>query len=146
MGEYEEMRRELAGKSVMYLGTAPKKVKNKILSSLEQNYGCNVIASSFELSRDDLMRRDIDNAMEANEKPDMFLIEIKARGVEGAKYIREKYGVPCKYLNNIPVEVDRCGNRVEKNKNLDSVILEALNRGVERFNKREGATFPLMNL
>lgn len=144
MGDYEDMKKELAGKPVMYLGTAPKHVKDKILSSLEKNYGCKVISASFELSRDDLMRRDIDSAMKADEKPDMFLIEIKARGVEGAKYIRETYGVPCKYLNNIPVEVDKLGNRIEGNKNLDRTILEALNRGVERFNNRENKSFPLM--
>ena len=144
MGDYEDMKKELSGKYVMYLGTAPKKVKDKILLSLEKNYGCNVIASSFELSRDDLMRRDIDNAMKAGEKPDMFLVEIKARGVEGVRYIRENYGVQCKYLNNIPVEVDRYGHRVENNRNLDRLILEALNRGAERFNKREDKNFPLM--
>ncbi|HPZ06481.1 MAG TPA: hypothetical protein PL110_00075 [Candidatus Eremiobacteraeota bacterium] len=143
IGDVNNVRKEVEGKKIMYLGTAPKKVKDKLLYSLEKNYGCNVVASSFDLARDDLMRYDIDEAMK-EEKPEIFLIEIKARGVEGAKYIREKYGSPCKYLNNIPVEVDKEGNQIKGNVNLDETILEALNRGVVRFNKRTEKNFPVL--
>ena len=73
-------------------------------------------------------------------------MEIKARGVEGAKYIRENYHAPVYYVNNIPCQVDSDGNRLPDNSDMDKKIIQALNKAVERYNSRMEKSFPVCKL
>jgi len=63
--------------------------------------------------------------------PEVFLMEIKARGVEGAGYIRKTYGTPVLYVNNVPRQVDSSGAIMADNTALDREIINALNRAVQ---------------
>lgn len=136
----------LRGKRVACFTTAPPKVEGRIRLALERDYGVRVGWMSFTLARHQAMREDIDRMMGAAAPPEAFLIEIKARGVEGAKYIRERYGVPVHYINNIPRHVGPDGLPMPDNRELDHAILQMLNRAVERFNHRRGESFPLSAL
>jgi len=133
----------LAGKRAAYLTTAPRNVEKRLAAALERAYGVKVVKVGFSLTRDSQMRAEIDSMMAEPAPPEVFLIEIKARGVEGARYIREKYGLPVMYVNNIPRHVDKSDNAFPDNSGLDRMILEALDLAVDRYNKRCGAKFPL---
>jgi len=93
-----------------------------------------VTGVSHNLNRDELMRRDIQQAMSGSEPPEVFFIEIKARGVEGARFIHETYGVPFHYMNNVPHEVDSSGNLLPGNRRLNEETLRVAELGAERFN------------
>jgi predicted GTPase len=143
IGSSAEIKAVLGGKKVALFTTAPKIVEKRLSTALERDYGVQVVKTSFTLARHHAMIAEIDELMKSSSRPEVFLMEIKARGVEGAGYIRKKYGVPVLYVNNVPRQVDSTGAVLADNTGLDSEIVKALNRSVERFNKREGKAFPL---
>ena len=136
----------LKGKRAAYFTTAPPNVEKRLAGALEHRYGVKVVKTSFTLARHTAMVADIDSLMKSPNPPEVFLIEIKARGVEGAGYIHENYGLPVHYVNNVPCQVDSAGKRLADNDDLDAEILRALNRAVERFNSAHGAAFPRCRL
>ncbi len=133
----------LAGKRIAYLTTAPRIVEKRLAAALERSYGVRVARVGFSLTRDSQMRAEIDELMSLPQPPEAFLIEIKARGVEGARYIRDKYGIPVLYVNNIPRHVDSSGAPHPNNRILDRMIVDALDNAAARYNRRTGAAFPL---
>lgn len=133
----------LKGKLAAYFTTAPQAVEKKLAAALERSYSVKVGWVSFTLTRNKAMQEAIDTLMGSASPPEVFLMEIKARGVEGAKYIRDKYKRPVVYTNNIPCQVDSSGRRMTDNRELDRRIIEALNKAVERYNSRTGGSFPL---
>ena len=146
IGSSSEVHAALKGKKVALFTTAPQIVEKRLENALERDYGVEVLKTSFTLARHHAMIAEIDELMKSASPPDVFLMEIKARGVEGAGYIRKTYGVPVLYVNNVPRQVDGNGAVMADNSALDAEMIEALNRGVERFNKREGKSFPLCKL
>lgn len=136
----------LRGRSVAFFTTAPKNVEKRLALALENVYGVKVKRICFSLARDDRMRADIDELMADSRPPDLFLMEIKARGVEGARYAREKHGRGVMYVNNIPRHVGADGNAMRDNSGLDRLILDALNKAVRRYNAREGTWFPVWGI
>jgi predicted GTPase len=141
-----EAVKSLAGRRAAYFTTAPRSVEKKLALALERVCGVKVERVSFSLTRDKEMRAEIDSMMSGPGAPEVFLIEIKARGVEGARYIRERYSRPVMYVNNIPRQVDADCRALADNRGIDRAILGALNRSVERYNGREGAIFPLCDI
>ncbi len=121
-------------------------MEKRLAEALVNNYNLHSVRVSFSLTRDQVMRAEIDRLMAADETPEVFLIEIKARGVEGAKYVREKYGTPVFYVNNVPRQVGSDGQRMPDNSQMDELVVKALNLSVERFNQRKGTDFPLCKL
>jgi len=146
MGDPEEIASVVKGKRAAYFTTAPQSVEKRLAGALASGYELNSVLVSFSLTRDQLMRAEMDEMMAAKNAPEVFLIEIKARGVEGAGYIQEKYGTPVFYVNNVPRQVDKTGARMPDNSQMDELIVRALNSSVERFNQRKGADFQLCKL
>ena len=146
IGDPAKIEPALKGKRSAYFTTAPQIVEKRLTTALERDYGVKIGKVSFTLARHQAMQDDIDELMKSASAPEVFLMEIKARGVEGAKYIREKYGTPVFYVNNIPCQVDSDGNRMPDNSDLDRKIVEALNKAVERFNSGMKADFPVCRL
>ena len=146
IGAPAEITPLLKCKRAAYFTTAPKNVEKRLSAALERAYGVQMQRVSFTLARHQAMQQDIDELMKSPSPPEVFLIEIKARGVEGAKYIHEKYGIPVLYVNNVPCQVDSGGRRMKDNGDLDRTILQVLNTAVERYNQRLNATFPICPL
>ncbi|HUU27075.1 MAG TPA: hypothetical protein VM123_04615 [archaeon] len=146
IGDPEALNTGVKGKRVALFTTAPKIVEKKLAEALVRSWDVEVQRVCFTLTRNKAMQEDIDSLMSSSSPPDVFLMEIKARGVEGAKYIRDKYHKPVFYVNNIPCQVDDAGDRKPDNSDLDRTIAEALNKAVERFNTRKKASFPLCPL
>lgn len=146
IGDPAKINPALKGKRAAYFTTAPQIVEKRLATALERDYGVRIEKVSFTLARHQAMQNEIDELMKGASAPEVFLMEIKARGVEGAKYVREKYGRPVFYVNNIPCQVDSEGNRMPDNSNLDREIVKALNKAVERFNTRMKAKFPVCRL
>ncbi len=142
IGSSAEVHGALRGKKVALFTTAPQIVEQRLSTALERDYGVEVIRTSFTLARHHAMIAEIDELMQGSSPPEVFLMEIKARGVEGAGYIRKNYGVPVLYVNNVPRQVDASGALLADNTGLDAEIISALNRAVGRFNEREGKSFP----
>ena len=118
-------------------------MEQRLAGALERDYGVTVVRTSFTLARHHAMVAEIDELMKSGDAPEVFLMEIKARGVEGAGYIRKSYGVPVLYVNNVPRQVDKSGALMADNSGLDTEILNALNRSAQRFNLRENKAVPL---
>ena len=135
IGDTKKIKKNIKGKNVYYLTTAPEYAGKKIKRLFEEKYGCKVIGISHNLSKDAVMRKDINAAATAKKKPEYFLIEIKARGVEGAKLIREKYGIPVCYVNNIPQEVTAKDVRVGGNPGLNKAVIDVLKKAEKRWKR-----------
>ncbi|MBN2290766.1 MAG: hypothetical protein JXQ83_15635 [Candidatus Glassbacteria bacterium] len=146
IGDPAEVAAELKGKRAAYFTTAPQTVEKRLAEALSREYGLGGVRVSFSLTRDKVMRAEIDRMMTEKDPPEVFLVEIKARGVEGAGYIGDKYGTPVYYVNNVPRQVDKSGARMPDNSEMDRLIVSALNSSVERFNRRRGTKFPLCKL
>ncbi|MFC2077156.1 hypothetical protein ACFLT7_08745, partial [candidate division KSB1 bacterium] len=142
LGDQQELAATLKGKRAYCFTTAPEIVKDRLAAALERDYGVKMIGVSCHLSRDDLMRKDIEEVLALPEPPEAFVIEIKARGVEAARHIHESSGLPYYYINNVPRQVDPEGNPVPGNPDLDEAIHNVLTAGAERFNNRRGTDFP----
>jgi cyclic 2,3-diphosphoglycerate synthase len=146
MADPSEVAAEIKGKRAACFTTAPQIVEKRLAEALVNEYELSSVKMGFSLTRDKAMRVEIDELMAAKDAPEVFLMEIKARGVEGAKYVREKYGMPVFYVNNVPKQVDKAGVKMPDNSLMDKLIAKALNSSVDRFNKRKGASFPLCKL
>jgi predicted GTPase len=146
IGARDQVHAALRGKRVALFTTAPKTVEERLSGALERDYMVNVVRTSFTLARHHAMVAEIDELMKSAAPPEVFLMEIKARGVEGAGYIRRTYAVPVMYVNNVPRQVDKTGQTMPDNSSLDGEILKALNRAVQRFNAREKKAVPLCEL
>jgi len=77
---------------------------------------------------------------------DYFIFEIKAQGVEGAKYVQKTHGKEFFYVNNMPQEVNRKLKPAGSNINLDREIIKSANDAVKCFNKQRGKDFPLAKI
>ncbi|MBW7997906.1 MAG: hypothetical protein FVQ81_15320 [Candidatus Glassbacteria bacterium] len=146
IGSSGEVHAALRGRQAALFTTAPQIVEKRLSAALERDYAVEVVKTSFTLARHHAMVAEIDELMKSSSPPEVFLMEIKARGVEGAGYIRKNYGVPVLYVNNVPHQVDNSGAVLADNSGLDAEIINALNRSVERYNKREGANTPICEL
>jgi len=146
LGEQQAVAAGLKGKRAAYFTTAPRSVEKRLADALVGDYDLQSVQVSFSLTRDQVMRSEIDRLMAATDAPEVFLMEIKARGVEGAGYLREKYGTPVFYVNNVPRQVDKAGVRMPDNSQMDELIAAALNSYVDRFNRRKGTDFKLCEL
>ncbi len=143
--EPEAIQKEnnLKGKKVFLLTTAPGYILERLSSQIQKKYGARVTGAANSLDRDEDMKKDIDRAVK-DDRPDKLLIEIKARGVEGAGYAWKKYGIDCCYINNVPVEVNNDFSAAPSNKRLDRAIVQSVNEAVKKFNSAAGRRFPLI--
>ncbi|MBN1298564.1 MAG: hypothetical protein JW997_02640 [Actinobacteria bacterium] len=126
----------LKNKNIVFLTTAPQYILNKLAGIIESKYGCNVLKALNCLDRREEMLKAIDDIVQSSDV-DYFIFEIKAQGVEGAKYVQQNYGRKFLYVNNVPQEVDRLLKPLAGNENLDSKILDAVNNAIKNYHKQK---------
>jgi cyclic 2,3-diphosphoglycerate synthetase len=90
---------EIGGLRVAYVSTAPPAVLDKLALHLEENYGCEVVATSGNLSDRKHLAEDLD-AMAGVEA---YLTEIKAAAVDVVTRRGSEEGKPVFYCDNDPV-------------------------------------------
>jgi len=122
----------LEGRNAAFFTTAPSYILKSLSGYLEETYSCTVAGTYNDLDSDENMKKSIDRAANEN-KIDCFLFEIKARGVEGARYAEKKHGIPYLYINNIPLVVDADFQPAPNNKFLDDAVIGAVNRAEKIF-------------
>ena len=136
---------KLKNKNIVFLTTAPGYILSKLEKAIEEKYRCRVIKTFNCLDKRQEMLNAIDEAAGGN-NVDYFVFEIKAQGVEGAKYVQKTHGKEFFYVNNMPQEVNRQLKPAGRNINLDREIFKSANDAVKCFNKRCGKDFPLAKI
>ncbi|MFW6134531.1 MAG: hypothetical protein ACOC5R_03025 [Elusimicrobiota bacterium] len=126
---------KLKGKKVGFFTTAPDYILNKLSKNLQDTYGCEVVGCFNNLDSDKEMKASIDY-LGQQKKPDLLLFEIKARGVEGAKYGKKEHQIEYYYVNNIPRVVDKEFRVLKNNSVLDKSIIKAVENIDTRFNSK----------
>ncbi len=134
---------DLKGKKALFLTTAPDYILEKLSAQLSEKYDLEITETLNNLDRDEEMKYSIDRAVKEN-SPDCLLVEIKARGVEGARYAENKYSLDYFYINNIPRLVNGDFSPAEKNNDMDRAILKCVSRAVKKFNTANKKSFPFM--
>lgn len=90
---------DVRGLRVAYVSTAPPAVLSKLARHLEEEYGCEVVAASGNLSDRRKLARDLDGMREA----EAYLTEIKAAAVDVVTRRGSEEGKPVFYCDNDPV-------------------------------------------
>ncbi|MES0341351.1 MAG: 2,3-diphosphoglycerate synthetase [Candidatus Humimicrobiaceae bacterium] len=84
----------------VFLGmTAIDSIERNIIDYLEAEYGCSVVKASFNLSRRDELRKDLDDSPEF----DLILTELKAAAVDLLTEHASKEKKEVVYMDNIPI-------------------------------------------
>ena len=91
------------GKRVFFATTAPEAIVPRLVSHLEDEYGCTVVAWSAALSDRARLRADL--ARHAGTF-DLLLTELKAAAIDVVAAAGEEAGVPTVLCDNVPVAVD----------------------------------------
>lgn len=113
------------GRRVFFATTAPESIRPVLARHLEDEYGCEVVASSSALSDRTRLRADL--AAHAGQF-DLLLTELKAAAIDVVAMAGEAAGVPTVLCDNVPVALDGhdLGHLVER------VATTALERGAAR--------------
>jgi cyclic 2,3-diphosphoglycerate synthase len=90
---------EIEGLRVGYVSTAPPAVLDKLARHLEEHYGCEIVATSGNLSDRKRLAEDLDTMAEA----EAYLTEIKAAAVDVVTRQGAEEGKPVFYCDNDPV-------------------------------------------
>ncbi len=90
---------DVRGMKVGYLSTAPESVLRKLSGFLEENYGCEVVGASGNLSDRKKLAGDLDGMGGA----EAYLTEIKAAAVDVVTMRGSEEGKPVLYCDNDPV-------------------------------------------
>ena len=91
---------DVGGLKVAYVSTAPPAVLGKLARHLEERYGCEVVASSGNLSDRKRLLADLDEMRGV----EAYLTEIKAAAVDVVTRRGSEDGKPVLYCDNDPVE------------------------------------------
>ncbi|MDP8901452.1 MAG: 2,3-diphosphoglycerate synthetase [Actinomycetota bacterium] len=108
---------DVSGKRLAYVSTAPEAVLGKLARHLEEAYGCEVVATSGNLSD----RRRLAEDLDAMPPVEAYLTEIKAAAVDVVTRRGAVEGRPVLYCDNDPV-----------GEGLDSGLLALTRRAVAR--------------
>ncbi|MGF1470460.1 MAG: 2,3-diphosphoglycerate synthetase [Rubrobacteraceae bacterium] len=90
---------EIEGLRVAYVSTAPARILAKLARHLEETYGCEVVATSGNLSDRGRLAEDLDAMADAQ----AYLTEIKAAAVDVVTRRGSEEGKPVVYCDNDPV-------------------------------------------
>jgi cyclic 2,3-diphosphoglycerate synthetase len=90
---------QVEGLRVAYVSTAPAQVLEKLADHLEEQYGCEVVGTSGNLSDRQRLVEDLDDM----ENVDAYLTEIKAAAVDIVTRRGSQEGKPVLYCDNEPV-------------------------------------------
>lgn len=113
------------GKRVMFATTAPPAIAPVLSRHLEEQYGCEVVAVTTDLSNRKLLRESL---REHAGRFDLLLTELKAAAIDVVAAAGAEAGVPTVLCDNVPVGLDGqdLGALVER------VAALAVARGTER--------------
>lgn len=89
----------IRGKKIFLGMTAIDSIEKNIIDYLETEYGCSVVKASFNLSRRDELRKDLDSSPEF----DLILTELKAAAVDVLTEYASKKKKEIVYQDNIPI-------------------------------------------
>jgi cyclic 2,3-diphosphoglycerate synthetase len=94
----------------VFLGmTAIDRIERNIIDYLEAEYGCIVVKASFNLSRRDELRKDLDSSPEF----DLILTELKAAAVDILTEHASKEKKEVVYMDNIPIITSSTDLKIE---------------------------------
>lgn len=88
----------IRGRKVFLVATAPHEAEGLLEEHLRDQEGCEVVGSSFSLSRRDRLERDLEGAGEA----EVVLTELKAAAVEVVAEYARRYGKELVFFHNVP--------------------------------------------
>lgn len=114
----------IENKNVLFATTAPESVQHLLKEYLEDNFNCNVVAISSNLSNRPLLQEDIDKNIN---DVDIMLTEIKAAAIDVATKVALTKGLEVVYCDNIPIPIN-------ENYDLDSAIMKIVHDAVNDFN------------
>ena len=115
---------------VAYVSTAPAAVLRKLAGHLEERYGCEVVASSGNLSDRRALARDLEATRDL--PFDAYLTEIKAAAIDVVTRRGAEEGRPVLYCDNDPVPAGG-GEAV-----LDGALLALAREAIARFEAERG--------
>jgi len=98
----------IGGKRVFLAATAPPEAGDVLRDYLEEETGCRVAGMSFNLSDRGALRRELEEAQDA----EVFLTELKAAAVDTVARYAEETGREVVYFHNLPIPA-RPGERLE---------------------------------
>ena len=120
---------DVRGERVLFTTTAPPTAGEAIRSSMEREFGCEVVAISHHLSNRPKLRTEIAEAIKGS-KPSVLVTELKAAAVDVATALGIEAGLRVVYADNIPIEI-------EGEPRLAQEVLRLAESAVERFRKRQ---------
>jgi cyclic 2,3-diphosphoglycerate synthetase len=116
---------DIRNERVVLATTAPSAAGEIIRKSLEQEFGCEVVAISHHLSNRPKLRADIAEAIKKS-RPSVLLTEVKAAAIDVATALGLQAGLRVVYADNIPIENNSESRLVEE-------VLLLAKLAVERF-------------
>jgi len=119
---------DIKGERVLFTTTAPEAAGENIRTSLEREFGCEVVAMSHHLSNRPRLRDDIESAIK-REAPSALLTELKAAAVDVATAMGLEAGLRVVYADNALLELGGESSLAEE-------IVRLAELAVERFEKK----------
>ncbi|OED30904.1 2,3-diphosphoglycerate synthetase [Methanosphaera sp. WGK6] len=116
----------IENKNVLFATTAPESVQHLLKEYLEENFNCNIIEISSNLSNRPLLQEDIERNID---NVDIMLTELKAAAVDVATKDALDKNLDVVYCDNIPIALN-------ENDNLDEAILNLVHKAADDFNKK----------
>lgn len=114
----------IENKKVLFATTAPELVQHLLREYLEENFNCEVVAISSNLSNRPLLQKDIEDNID---NVDVMLTELKAAAVDVATKDALTKGLEVVYCDNIPIPLN-------SDYDLDNAIMKIVHEAVEDFN------------
>ena len=114
----------IENKKVLFATTAPELVQHLLKEYLEENFNCEVVAISSNLSNRPLLQKDIEDYID---NVDVMLTELKAAAVDVATKDALTKGLEVVYCDNIPIPLN-------SDYDLDNAIMKIVHEAVEDFN------------
>lgn len=115
----------IENKKVLFATTAPESVQHLLKDYLEENFNCEIVEISSNLSNRPLLQEDIDRNID---NVDIMLTEIKAAAIDVATKVALNKGLEVVYCDNIPIPINDTYN-------LDDAIMKVVHEAVLDFNK-----------
>lgn len=109
---------DIKGKKIFLGMTSDPRIEYDIRKYLEKEYGCRIVRISFNLSRRDILRKELATSPDF----DMILTELKAAAVDVLTKYASINNKGIAYLDNIPVIIG-------KNSGFKGKLLKLINRG-----------------
>jgi cyclic 2,3-diphosphoglycerate synthetase len=92
----------VAGRRAFFATTAPEAIVPRLVDHLEQEWGCEVVASSPHLSNRQMLREDMQRA---SGRFDLLITELKAAAIDVVASAGAEAGVPTVLCDNEPIVV-----------------------------------------